>query len=303
MPFPHVSTTSHMPSAAELCSGKSHRDENFPVASLLLAPGRRKPILAFYRFARVADDVADHPTLAPEQKLALLDRLEAGLDGAARQDPEVADLKSVLAARGLSDDHARLLLQAFRQDATVNRYQSWLELMDYCAHSAMPVGRFVLDVHGEPRAARTASDAICAALQIINHLQDCGQDYRQLDRVYIPLDLLAREGASVEDLGAASASPPLRKAIQNLAARADQLLDTGEQLSAQVQDRHLAREIEVIIALARNNVARLRVEDPLQGGGRTRKPQALLIAIATLLRSLSQRTVAPDKRMADDTGA
>ena len=166
----------------------------------------------------------------------------------------------------------------------------------------MPVWRFVLALHGEPRAARNASDAICAALQIINHLQDCAQDYGRLDRVYLPLDLLARTGACVEDLGAASASKGLRNAIHELAARADHLLDMGEGLATQVRNRRLAREIEVIIALARNNVARLRVEDPLQGGGRTRKPKALFITLATLLRSLSRRTPANEKRTADDTG-
>jgi len=279
--------------AADLRTGKTHRDENFPVASMLLAPAHRKPILAFYQFARAADDVADHPSLAPEVKLALLDRLEAGLDGAATQDAEAVELKATLAAHGLGDGDARILLNAFRQDATVNRYHSWLELMDYCAHSAMPVGRFVLEVHGENRAARTASDAICAALQIINHLQDCAQDYHQLDRVYIPLDILTREGAAVEELGEARASQPLRRAIATLAMRADHLLDTGNSLASHIRDRRLAREIAVIVALARNNAARLRVEDPLQGGGRTGKPQALFITLATLLRSIHRRTGAP----------
>lgn len=293
----------HLPPAADFRSGKGHRDENFPVASLLLAPGRRKPILAFYRFARVADDVADHPTLAPERKLAILDAMEAGLDGAEDAGPETVALRDILRERGLNDDTARLLLQAFRQDATSKRYHSWLELMDYCVYSAMPVGRFVLDVHQEPRASRCASDAICAALQIINHLQDCAKDYRQLDRVYIPLDLLARNGASVEDLGAQKVSPGLRKAIDNLAQRADELLDIGEDLSSQVRDKHLAREIEVIVALARNNVARLRVEDPLQGGGRTSKPRALLIALSTLLRSMSRPGATLQNGVANDSGA
>ncbi len=289
--------------AAGFRSGKGHRDENFPVASLLLAPGRRKPILAFYRFARVADDVADHPTLAPHEKLTLLDRMEAALDGMEAREPEATALQQTLSERGLSDDYARLLLSAFRQDATVRRYHSWLELMDYCSYSAMPVGRFVLDVHGESRAMRTASDAICAALQIINHLQDCAKDYRELDRVYIPLEVLARNGAHVEDLAAQSASPGLRKAIDNLAQRADELLDQGEALSTLVNDSHLAREVEVIVALARNNVARLRAEDPLQGGGRTSKPRALYIALATLLRSLSRPNSSLQKGTANDAGA
>ena len=289
--------------AADLRSGKSHGDENFPVASLLLAPEHRKPILAFYHFARAADDVADHPSLAPHDKLALLDGLEAALDGASRDEEEAVELRAALAQRGLPDCHARALLQAFRQDAIVNRYHSWLELMDYCAYSAMPVGRFVLDVHGEPRAARTASDAICAALQIINHLQDCALDYRQLDRVYLPLDMLRRAGARVEDLGQARATQGLRNCIQVLAARADGLLDTGESLATHIRNPRLAREIAVIIALARNNAARLRAEDPLQGGGRTRKPQALFITLATLLRSLTRTTPTMQRRTLDDAGA
>jgi squalene synthase HpnC len=287
---------------ADLRSGKSHGDENFPVASLLLAPEHRKPILAFYHFARAADDVADHPSLAPPDKLALLDGLEAGLDGATSPDKETVELRAALAQRGLCDGHARALLQAFRQDATVTRYHSWLELMDYCACSAMPVGRFVLDVHAQPRAARSASDAICAALQIINHLQDCGQDYRQLDRVYIPIDMLARDGACVDDLGAARATEALRRTIGNLAERAEQLLDTGESLATRITDPRLAREIAVIVALARSNVARLKVEDPLQGGGRTHRTQALLITVTTLLRSWSKKPHL-DKRTADDAGA
>ena len=289
--------------AADLRSGKNHGDQNFPVASLLLAPEHRKPILAFYHFARAADDVADHPSLMPDEKLALLDGLEAGLDGAASRDEEALALRTALAQRGLPDCHARALLQAFRQDATTNRYHSWLELMDYCAYSAMPVGRFVLDVHGEPRAARTASDAICAALQIINHLQDCALDYRQLDRVYLPLDMLRREGACVEELGKARATQGLRNCIQMLAARADRLLDTGESVATQVRNPRLAREIAVIIALARNNAARLRVEDPLQGGGRTRRPQALFITLATLLRTLTRNTPTLQRRTLDDAGA
>ncbi len=288
---------------ADLRSGKTHRDENFPVASLLLAPEHRKPILAFYAFARAADDVADHASLAPADKLAVLDRLEAGLDGAAGAENEAVALREALAQRGLPDCHARALLQAFRQDATLNRYHSWLELMDYCAFSAMPVGRFVLDVHGEPRAARTASDAICAALQIINHLQDCALDYRQLDRVYLPLDMLRREGACVEDLGRERASQGLRNCIQNIAARADCLLDAGESFATQIRNQRLAREIAVIIALARNNANRLRVEDPLQGGGRTRRPQAFFITLSTLLRMLTRNSLAPQKRRFDDAGA
>jgi squalene synthase HpnC len=289
--------------ATDVRSGKSHGDENFPVASLLLAPGRRAPILAFYRFARLADDVADHPALTPAEKLDRLDQLEAGLGGAPTLDGEAAELRAILAAHDVSDEHARALLQAFRQDARVTRYDDWPQLLAYCASSAMPVGRFVLDLHGEARATWPASDAICAALQIINHLQDCAQDYHRLDRVYIPRDLLAQMGASVEDLGAPRASAPLLAAIRTLATRADQLLDTGAPLAAQVKDRRLSREIAVIMALARNNVRKLRVEDPLQGGCRTSKPQGLVITLATLLRRARPDPVHLQEKVPHDAGA
>jgi hypothetical protein len=90
-------------------------------------------------------------------------------------------------------------------DVTKLRYRDWDDLIGYCAYSAMPVGRFVLDVHGESRATWPANDALCAALQIINHLQDCSSDYRNLNRVYIPLDAFTEAGRG-GDLGAAVAT-------------------------------------------------------------------------------------------------
>src|SRR5436190_4558599 len=115
--------------------------------------------------------------------------------------------------------HAQDLLTAFRMDVTKLRYRDWDDLMNYCTYSAMPVGRYVLDVHGEDRSCWPANDALCAALQIINHLQDCHADYRNLDRVYVPLDALAAAGASVEDLDSAQASRALRRCLHGLAQR------------------------------------------------------------------------------------
>jgi squalene synthase HpnC len=204
---------------AALRSGKGHRDENFPVASRLIHPRHRGIILAFYEFVRVADDIADHTTLGPQQKLDLLDRLEAGLMGRHDDVPEAVALRRDLSERKLPPRHAQDLLTAFRMDVTKLRYRDWDDLMNYCSYSAMPVGRFVLDVHGEDRATWPGNDALCAALQIINHLQDCKKDYRDLDRVYVPGDALAAAGATVEDLGKAASTPALRQCLQGLAAR------------------------------------------------------------------------------------
>ncbi len=111
--------------AGELRSGKGHRDENFPVASHLVHPRFRAPILAFYEFVRVADDIADHAALPPDQKLALLDRLEGSLLGSNDADPEGVQLRAIVAERSLTPRHAQDLLNAFRLDVTKLRYANW----------------------------------------------------------------------------------------------------------------------------------------------------------------------------------
>jgi squalene synthase HpnC len=253
-----------MTRAGELRSGKGHRDENFPVASHLIHPRYRDAILAFYEFVRVADDIADHATLPPDQKLALLDRLETSLRGASDTDPEGVRLRKVIAERGLTPRHAQDLLDAFRLDVTKLRYANWDELMHYCSLSAMPVGRYVLDVHGERRTTWPASDAICAALQVINHIQDCQRDYRNLDRVYIPLDAMQAAGTRVEALGDPQASPELLSCLHKLAARTGGLLRDGYRLPDQIKDFRLSLEISVIHTLAETLVRTLLVRDPLR---------------------------------------
>jgi hydroxysqualene synthase len=245
-------------------SGKSHRDENFPVASRLVRARHRAPILAFYRFVRAADDVADHPALTSDEKLALLDRLEGALTGRGPADPEAEPLRVALAERGLPARQALDLLEAFRLDARKSRYADWSELMAYCALSAMPVGRFVLDVHGEdPDATWPASDAICAALQVINHLQDCGEDFRDLDRVYLPLDRLAMHGVAVDELAGERASPALRACVAELAERTAALLRHGAPLPYLIADTRLSLEIAAIHRLAVSLVHVLKHRDPL----------------------------------------
>jgi squalene synthase HpnC len=248
---------------ADARSGKGHRDENFPVASRLIQPRHRAPILAFYEFVRTADDIADHATLTPEEKLALMARLEGALLGKSDDDPVGVTLRGQLAARQLSPRHAQGLLTAFRMDVSKLRYRDWDDLIGYCTYSAMPVGRFVLDVHGESRALWPANDALCAALQIINHLQDCGKDYRSLDRVYIPLDVLAESGATVEELGGTSASAALLSAIRRLAHRTGDLLRDSRPFAASIEDRRLALEVAVIQTFAERLVAVLTRRDPL----------------------------------------
>jgi hydroxysqualene synthase len=252
-----------MTSAGSLRSGKSHRDENFPVASWLIHPRHRGLILAFYQFVRTADDIADHATLAAGEKLALLDQLEADLEGRTSQNPEGVALRVALAARGMSARHAKDLLTAFRLDVTKLRYRDWDDLISYCTYSAMPVGRFVLDVHGESEAVWPASDTLCAALQIINHLQDCRADYRNLDRVYVPLDALTAAGLGVEALSEVRASPALLTCLHKLADKTEQLLRQSDVFASLVRDRRLGLEIAVIVRLAHRLTNILMRSDPL----------------------------------------
>ncbi len=264
-----------------LASGKGHRDENFPVASWVVARRHRAPIMAFYRFARAADDVADHAQASAEDKLRRLRAMRAGLLGAG--DTEAVALGAVMAREGLDPRHANDLLDAFEQDVAVSRYADWDALIAYCRVSAMPVGRFVLDVHGESRALWPANDALCAALQIINHVQDCGEDYRALDRVYLPLDTLAAHGARVEDLGAEHASPALLAAIRDTARHTRDLLAEARPFAAGIRDRRLAAEVRVIQRLAEDLNDRLLHRDPLSERVHHSKREVASLALRALV--------------------
>jgi squalene synthase HpnC len=252
-----------MTSASELRSGKTHRDENFPVASWIIHPRHRALILAFYNFVRTADDIADHATLGEGEKLRLLDLFEAELLGRGDTQPEAVNLRRALAERSMPPRHALDVLIAFRMDVTKLRYENWDEVIHYCRYSAMPVGRFMLDIHEESTSTWAASDALCAGLQINNHLQDCGKDFRNLNRVYLPRDALAAAGASVEALGRGRASPELLHCLHALAARTESLLGESKSLGAEVKDFRLGLEIAVIQAFADKIVRLLRVRDPL----------------------------------------
>jgi hydroxysqualene synthase len=278
-----------MENAHQFRSGKGSRDENFPVASWLVHPQHRGAILAFYEFVRVADDIADHPGLSAQDKIVHLDRLEQSLVGANDAEPEGVALRTVLRERRLSPRHAQDLLRAFRMDATKLRYANWEELIEYCTYSAMPVGRYVLDVHGESRSTWPANDALCAALQIINHLQDCQADYRNLDRVYVPLDALALDGVRVEALGERAASPSLRHCRRRLADRTGELLHQSASFPGSVNDLRLALEISVIQALARRLVALLQSRDPLSERVHLGKAGVATVSLFAITASLVGR--------------
>jgi hydroxysqualene synthase len=278
-----------MTDASEWRSGKGHRDENFPVASWIIHPRHRALILAFYNFVRTADDIADHATLNGDEKLSLLDLLEAELLGKGDSQIEAVNLRQALAGRGMPPRHALDVLIAFRMDVSKLRYETWDEVIHYCRYSAMPVGRFMLDVHGEDTSTWAASDALCAGLQINNHLQDCGKDFKDLNRVYLPRDAMAAAGASVEQLGETRAAPALLQCLQSLAARNEGLLEESRSLAAEVRDFRLGLEISVIQSFADRIVRLLKVRDPLQDRVHLHPVELLAFSVTGLAGEAARR--------------
>lgn len=267
----------------EQWSGKDRGDENFPVGSRLIAKKFRDPIHRFYTFARNADDIADSPVLAPEDKIVRLNVMEEVLLG--RQDagsPSAMALRRSLAETGVSSRYATDLLIAFRRDAVQSRYATIDELYDYCHYSAVPVGRYVLDLHGENHECYSPSDALCISLQIINHLQDCAKDFLQLDRCYLPQALLDHFGASVDDLRNPTETPGLRRVFITLLDRVNRLNHAATELPEIVHNRRLRLETAVIHGLASRLAKRLWRNDPLAMRVKLSKGDVMFSALSSL---------------------
>lgn len=256
-------------------SGKGARDENFPVGALL--PRALRPTVnAYYAFARAADDIGDDPELSGEEKVRRLNRFEDGLKG--DDDPALATARrcgDALRAADIPLRHASDLLIAFRQDAVKSRYADWGELMGYCAHSAAPVGRFLLCLHGEDEAGFAASDPLCDALQVLNHLQDMKKDRQAIDRVYLPGDWMAAAGVSVDDLLGAAETPGLRRVIDQCLDETDTLIAQARALPGRLRSRRLAAESAAIVQIAAMLARLLRTRDPIATRVQLSKPQYL----------------------------
>ena len=251
---------------AEAPSGKGAGDENFPVGSFLLPRRLRPHVATFYAFARAIDDIADSPELDAADKIARLKAFDAALKGeegyGAAYDKAHA-LRRSMAQTNVPTVHGADLIAAFIQDSEKNRYATWGDLLGYCALSANPVGRYLLDLHGEDRAGYPYSDALCTVLQIINHLQDCGDDRRALDRVYVIGDWMAEEGTGVDDLDRDAMTPGLRRVADRMLDGCDALMVEAWKLPAALRSKSLAMESAVILNLADRLMTLLRQGDPL----------------------------------------
>jgi squalene synthase HpnC len=280
------------PTTAEAPSGKHAGTENFPVGSILLSKRVRPHVATFYAFARAIDDIGDAPHLSAGEKIGRLDGFEAAVTGRDTTDPAYAKghaMRESLRATSVPARHCVDLIAAFKQDAIKGRYADWDDLVDYCILSAAPVGRYLVDLHGGSRNGYGPSDALCIALQVINHLQDCQDDYRTLDRVYLPQDWMATDGATVEDLDASACTPGLRRVIDRCLEGCRALLAEARALPGGVIDRRLGMESAVIVDVAETLVRKLAREDPLKAPVKLTKPQAALCALRGVARGVLGR--------------
>lgn len=244
---------------------KAHR-ENFPVASWFLPRHARQSILAFYHFARLADNIADDPELDSHEKYTSLNVLRNALaDKHTEGLPEAMQPYGRLVAEGkCSSAHGIALLDAFLQDAVQQRYPDYPALLDYCMHSAAPVGRTVLELCGETNADLHAADSLCNALQLLNHLQDCQEDFQTLDRVYLPENWMQDANADTAMLNRIETAPALQNVFNRWNDATQNLLDASASLPATVRSRRLRLELCIILALATRLLAQLRTHDPLR---------------------------------------
>ena len=251
---------------AETPSGKGAGDENFPVGSFLLPKRLRPHVAKFYAFARAIDDIADNPDLSPEEKIRRLRAFDAALLGEPGYGDEFEKahaLRASLADVGVTTKHGSDLVAAFVLDAEKSRYADWGELLGYCELSANPVGRYLLDLHGEDKAMYRYSDALCTVLQIVNHLQDCGDDRRELDRVYVIEPWLQEAGGTIADLDRPASSAALEKVKHRMLDGCDALMEDARKLPAALESKSLAMESAVIVRLAARLIRLLRNGDPL----------------------------------------
>lgn len=251
--------------------------ENFPVASLLLPRAARLPVRAFYAFVRAADDWADDGSLPADVRRNGLDYLDQVLDGDERDNKDAPepirlaasharDLRDCLTEAGLSLGFAHDLLAAFRLDTEKNRQRDWDDLMAGCALSAVPVGRFLVAVMGGTKgdAGTASADALSVALQVLNHLQDMKDDYRNLDRIYLPANQMVAEGADEEHLGGDRMTPELARVVENVLGRVDGLIVEASALPGEVRSFGLGLQAAVTVEIAKRLSEKLRRQDPLR---------------------------------------
>ncbi|MCY4565383.1 MAG: squalene synthase HpnC [Gammaproteobacteria bacterium] len=256
----------HEAAVLETPSGKAATEENFPVTGLLLPARLRPHIEAFYAYARTIDDIADNPYLRPSDKLRRLNQFAWAASGVDTANPALRrahDVRHSLAATAVTRRHCIDLTKAFKLDQVKSRYRDWNDLMGYCNLSAAPVGRYLIDLHGESDATYPHSDALCNALQVLNHLQDCREDYKSLDRVYLPQNWMTEAGIGVEELNRVQSSTALRQVFDRCLDATDGLMDLARGLPDKFKNHRFAMDAAIIVNIAGTLSSELRRRDPL----------------------------------------
>ena len=243
---------------------KNYKEENFPVGSWLLSKKIRYQMLVFYNFARAADDIADSPILNSKEKLKRLNILEKSIKFNKKKIKKIENLKKVCLENKVKISYSLNLLKAFKQDATKKRYKKWSELINYCKNSAVPVGRFVVDLHNENKNVYKYSDPLCIALQILNHIQDCKEDYEKIDRVYLPLSFLNKNNVKLKYLKKNYAQNNLRKALDEILIHTEKLITEAGKYKKKIKNKKLSRETDFILEIAKKLLKLLKEKDPLK---------------------------------------
>ena len=253
---------------SHLMSGKSYSDENFPVASFLMTKKIRSIVSVFYFFARMADDIADHQKLSSNQKKNILLFFDNAISKSKKTNNKVLD-KMIARFKELPSGkkYSRNLLKAFMMDASNKKYKNWNDLLYYCKFSANPVGRFVIDAVNERKNIEKiyeASDSLCTALQIINHIQDCKKDFKELNRVYIPESFFKKYSLDKKILRKS-------KSIENFERLKIEIVDNvlvslrKTKLGLrEIQSWRLRKETLIILNIAKRLCNLLKINDPLE---------------------------------------
>lgn len=245
---------------------KQQHQENFPVVSFFFSKKLKGIIADYYRFARAADDIADDDKLSAKAKLKQLDELEKVFFGTQKTSKKFAfavKLREEFLKENLSPSLASDLLKAFRQDAEGLEYKTWAQLTDYCKYSAAPVGRFMLAIHDENPSTYLPANSLCAALQIVNHLQDIKYDAKLLKRVYIPIDLQKEFDVSTEDFLKNKETPEVKRLIGHILEKIRGLLKDAEILPQIVNSLRLRFYLYMTLFLTRRLMNKIRKGDVL----------------------------------------
>ena len=253
---------------SHLMSGKSHSDENFPVASFLMTKKIRSIVRVFYFFARMADDIADHQKLSSNQKKKILLFFDNAISKSKKTNNKVLD-KMIARFKELPSGkkYSRNLLKAFMMDASNKKYKNWNDLLYYCKFSANPVGRFVIDAVNERKNIEKiyeASDSLCTALQIINHIQDCKKDFRQLNRVYIPDSFFKKYSLDKKTLRKSKSEENFERLKIEIIDNVLTSLRKTKLGLREIQSWRLRKETLIILNIAKRLCNLLKINDPLE---------------------------------------